>query len=856
MHAEMRFHLEMEAERLERRGLSPEEARRQAHIRFGGIENVKEQARDTRALPWIDAAALDARLGIRMMLKYRGVTLAGGFAMAVAIAIGSMSYEVLSEAMNPALPLPDGDRIVAIQFATDTPGSPKRDVVPEFLGLRTELRSIEDVSAFHSVRLNLVTPDSTPEPVTVAAISASAFDLTRTAPLLGRILVADDERPGARPVLVIGYGAWQSRFAGDTNIIGRTVSLGETSSTIVGVMPDGFRFPVDHQFWVPLRERPTLYQPLGGHDIYMFGRLSTGVTMTQAQAELTTISRRLAQDRPEIFARVRLVVHPYTREFSGLVTPGRLWMVRVAQLLISALALVVAVNLAILVYARTIGRLGEIAVRTALGASRRRILSQLFVEALALSLVGALAGLALTGVALRQVHYFVTIGGGSPFWIHYGLSFGTIAYALTIAIGAAFVIGVVPGLKATGRSVNAHLHHLHGRTGARLGPMWTSLIVAQVAIAVAVLPAAVYLAWLAARMEFIGPGFDTAHVIVSVVALGDDSSRVDADRWRVRQTDILSRLAQVPGVSGVTFSSAVPGFGSGGRQIDFADGRESTDAAPIETSSIYGGTGLLSVYDATIVAGRAFDAHDLDAASAVIVNETFATRHLGGRAVLGTRFRYAHLPEWYQIVGVVRDFPTFPPSLTLDGEPVVYHPVSTGTTKAVVFSTKFAGPIPNGAATRLREIAAEIDPALQVRRVVPLARYYSDARLLWRNLAWGVGLVTVSVLLLSAAGIYALMSLTVRQRTREIGIRTALGAEPRRLILSVLQRSAGQIAIGLGAGSVLSAAVCSAAGLGLARGATLVGSVAIIMLVVGVLAAAGPARQILRTQATDALKAE
>jgi predicted permease len=854
MRDEMRFHIEEESARLMRdEHLSPEEARRQAHIRFGGLERYKEDARDARALPWVDAISLDARLASRMLLKYRWLTLVGGFAMAVAIAIGASFYEVMSELTNPALPLPDGARVVALRFATDIPGTAERHVLHDFVALRDELTSIRDLGAFRTVTLNLVAPNVPTEPVKAAEISASAFAVARTAPRLGRYLLPSDELPSAPPVMVIGFRTWRLRFGGDPEIIGRHVTIGGTSTAIVGVMPGGFTFPVDHQFWIPFRENPLDYKMLEGPELYLFGKLAPNVSLAQARAELATIGQRMAADHPDTHARLRPLVNPYTLEFSGVVSLSRLWIVRIAELLISGLALIVAVNLAILIYARTVARMGEIAIRTALGASRRRILSQLFMESFALALVGAAVGLGIAAAALTRVHFFVFIGGGLPFWTPYMLSTGTAIYALLIATAAAFVMGVVPGLKATGRRVSANLHELNGRTGKRLGPMWTTLVVAQIVVAVAVLPAAVYLSWLAVRMEVVGAGFDTSKYVVSVVAMSDDGSAVEPTRARARQTDLMSRLAAEPGVTAVTLSSGAPGFGPGDRMVTLDDGRE-----PIEISYLDVALDLFDVYDATLVAGRTFAASDLG--TGVIVNETFARKFAGEYStpadVIGKQFQYAGKTAWHQIVGVVHDFPAFPPSITLDGEPVIYHALQPGDLPTVVITTKYAGTIPDGLTERFRAVAAGVDPALQLRRVSPLSEYYANVRSIWRNLAWGIGLVTTSVLLLSAAGIYALMSLTVAQRTREIGIRTALGAEPRRLILSIFGRSLGQIGLGLLIGSTLSAAVCAAMSFTMAQSTALVGTVAIIMLIVGLLSALGPARRILRIQATDALRAD
>ena len=859
MDEEMRFHIDMEAQRLVReRGLDPQEARRQAHVAFGGVEKFKEEGRDTRPFRWLDAVSLDARLGVRMLFKHRGLTLVGGFAMAVAIAVGATGFEVISEVLDPTLPLKDGGRIIAVQIATSNPGSPERRMLHDFVEWRPQLSSIEQLSAFRTVQHNLVSGVAPPEPVKVAEMTASGFVLADTPPLLGRYLLPGDERGDAAPVAVIGYQSWQSRFAADPQIVGRAINLGDVTHTVVGVMPDGFRFPVDHQFWTPLRANPLDYGRLSGPALYVFGRLAPGATFPSAQAELTTVGQRTASVHPNLYERLRPVVLPYTREHLDLAQPGVVWALRLAQLLVGALSFVVSVNLAILTYARTVTRLGEIAVRTALGASRRRILVQLFIEALALSVVGAAAGVLLAGIALERIQALIPANGAVPFWLRFDLSPVTVIFAFALAVLAAVVMGVLPGLKATGSRLSASLHELNGRSGARLGPIWTSLVVAQVAVAVAVLPVAVFLAMQMLQIETQGPGFAAEKFVVGNVLLSEATSGTDSNRIRARQLDLVSRLEAEPGVAGVAFSSTMPGFGGDG-SIEFEDGTGSGDGRTLEVHTLHVGLEMFQVYGAQIFAGRDFTAADLGATNAVVVNRTFAEKFLENRSPLGVRFRYVGEPASaasYQIVGVVADFPAFSPAPGSDGDPTVYHPADPGDLHPFTLSVRFAGAIPAGFSERFRALGAEVDPAMQLRRVRPLSDFYGEQRSLWRHLAWALALLTASVLLLSSAGIYALMSFTVAQRTREIGIRAALGAAPHRLLLGIFGRVSRQLALGLGLGSLLSGAVFLSTDLGFARAAAILPSVATTMTLVAFLAALGPARRGLRIQASEALRAE
>ena len=863
MHEEMRFHIDMEADRLMReQGLDLQEARRRSYVAFGGVSKFKDEGRDTRALHWVDTISLDARLGLRMLVKHRGLTLVGGFAMAVAIAAGATSFEVISEILNPALPFEDGERVVAVRYVSTDDGTAERRMLHDFVAWREQLVSVKPLGAFRTVEHNLASGTAPPEPVKIAEITASGFVVARTAPRLGRYLLPSDEREGTSPVVVIGHQAWQSRFGGDPHILSKTITLAGTPHVVVGVMPNGFKFPVDHQFWIPLRTNRRDFQRLEGPQLYIFGRLAAGHTLQDAQAELAILGQRAATAYPETHGRLRPVVLPYTREHLDLTHPRMVWALRIGQLLIGALSFVVSINLAILVYARTVARLGEIAVRTALGASRRRIVAQLFIEALALSGVGAAAGLLLARLALGRIQLLVPVNGSVPFWLEFTLSVGTVMYAVALAVLAAVIMGVVPGLKATGGRLHATLRELSGRTGTRLGPMWTVLVVAQVAVAVAVLPVAVFMAWQVVRMEIAGPGFAAENFVVGMVALGDRTSGVDSDRVRARHLELVSRLEAEPGVSAVTFSSSIPGF-AGDRRIQPEDGAALREAGTLDVSTLQVGVDMFDTYGAGILAGRPFNSSDLGAANTV-VNRAFTRQFLENRSPLGLRFHYARAQrqedaqatEWYHVVGVVDDFPSFPTSPGSEGVPTVYHPAAPGDVHPFVLSVRFSQTIAPGFIERFRKIGAEVDPALQLNRVVQLSGFYDEVRSLWRHLAWGIGLVTISVLLLSAAGIYALTSFTVAQRTREIGIRTALGARPHELLLSVFGRVARQLVLGLLAGSLMSGAIFLSLDLSFGRATSLLLSVAGMMAVVGLLAALGPALRGLRIQASEALRTD
>ena len=867
MDEEMRFHVDMEAERLMRsQGLSEAEARRRAFVSFGGVEKYKEAGHDVRGLRWLDAVLLDSRFSVRMLVKHRGLTLVGAFAMAVAIAVGTTAFGAISAILDSPLPVPGGDRVVSLQFFGTDAGSEEQQVIHEFAALRGQMTTVEHFGGYRDTEQNLVAAETAPEPVVVAEITPSAFAITNTPALMGRYLLPSDEPDAAPPVVVIGYQAWQVRFGGDTNVVGRTVRLGGVPRTVVGVMPDGYKFPSNHQFWIPWRVDPLKYAPGDGPVLEMFGRLAPGATIAQAQAEFAAVAQRTLAPRPDSTLPLRPVVIRYT-QFSD---PAVMWALRAGQLFASVLTVLVAINLAILVYARTVTRLGEIAVRSALGASRRRILAQLFIEALALVLVGAVAGLFIAGYALDVIQALNDAGGGMPFWVHFALTPRAVMFALCLAVLAALIMGVLPGLKATGVSVGANLHELHGRSGTRMGATWTALIIAQVAVAVAVLPVAVFIASRVIRMEVAGAGFPAESIVVGYVGPSADALTVDRNRLAATQLQLIDKLKAEPGVIGVTFTSGMPGFAPS-RMIRFQDGVRVraraehipdvgiTDALMPSLARI--GVDAIDTYGVDILAGRRFTAADVGTTN-VIVNRSFVDMYLPDHSALGLLFRSetksanAAPVRWYQIVGVVRDFPAFPMNFTREAEPTIYEPIGLGDVQRPLLSVRFAGAPPPTFINRFRAIGAEVDPTLQLTNVRVMTDLYDELRSALRSLAWATALVTASVLLLSAAGIYALMSFTVSQRTREIGIRMALGAPPQRVLMNVFRRAAWQICAGVVVGSILSAGAFVAIGLGVMRALPLLLAVAAIMSVVALLATLGPARRGVRIQAMEALRAE
>ena len=809
----------------------------------------------------------DYKLGFRMLVKYPGLTLAGGLALAIAIGIGAGWYDLTGDLLRPRLPLAEGDRIVEIEMRNAVASEDERRLLHDFLTWRVDTQSIDDLGAYRTLERNLILGDARPEPVTVAETTASAFQLVGVAPLRGRPLLEADERPGAPPVVVLGYSVWQGRFGGREDAVGQTVQLGRTMTTVVGVMPEGFAFPVNHRLWVPLQLQSAGYEPLEGPAVRVFGRLAPGATQAQANAEFTALTERVASASPQTHQHLRPRVLAYGGESPG----DRGWLeFAVTHLPIILVLLVACANVGTLIYARTATRDAEIATRYALGASRGRIVSQLFVEALVLASIAAVVGLVGANWALKwgMNAFYSGESANIPFWVDPGLKLTTVLFAAVLTVVGAAILGVLPALKATGSHVQAQLRNLGaGGSTLRFGWVWTSVMIGQVALTVICIPPAMGIAHEAWRDRVIRAQFPSEQYLAARVALdrepaatvdGDEATATFATRFEQTYVELERRIAQEPGVVAVTFADRLPGMGPAVRsaEVERSPGDTPYFVPNIWTATV--GPRFFEAFEIPILAGRDF--HDGDRAAGaqtVVVNEAFARRYMNGASPVGRRVRYASSDPaspapWFEIVGMVRDIGMTPTDL---GEaPYVFRAASVATAFPLVMGVRMAGD-PSALAPRLRTIAADLDPGLrldEVRSLDDLAYRVDVPQMVAAGALAGV----VSLgLFLSAAGIFALMSVSVARRTREIGLRAALGATPARLVVGIFSRAVLLIGSGIVAGNavlLLFITLEPEVEVAAVLDARLITSA--VMLTVGLLACAEPARRALRIHPTDALK--
>lgn len=832
-----------------------------------------EHQRDARRFRWLDNSRIDLKLGTRMLVKYPGLSIIGGAGLAVGVAIGAGFFAFFYSFFSATLPVEGGERIVALENWDIDANSEMRRSMHDLVMWRREMNTVQEIGAFRTIARNVTVAGGPVEAVDVAQITADGFNITRVKPVIGRAIGAADERAGAPPIVVIGYDVWHSRFGGDASVLGRELRLGNAVHTIVGVMPEGFGFPVNHSYWIPLSTtEAAMFGPREGPDIFIFGRLRDGVRREQAQAELSALGAQAASALPLTHARLRPRVMPYAHPILDMQGGSTIRDFTAILSMFTMLTLIVAVNVGVLVYARTATRQREIAVRTALGATRRRIVGQLFVEALVLSAAASAAGLGLArfGIAQGFAIYAAEGSGAVPYFLTFDMPWAAYLYVAMLTVFAAAIAGVLPALHATGRRAQDTLKQASGTDGLRLGRVWTVMIVAQVAIAMIGLPITVKIGLDGIQRGLTKANYSEESFLAAVINSDPDPpagmaasvhARESVLRFEKSTTDLVTALESEPAVDDVTVAASTPGAESRARIA--VDGAVNSPSGTIDVYFNRVATDFFDAFGARVIAGRALrDSDGTGSTQAVVVNRAFVNQLLGGANAVGRRVHDvepgrrepARGATQYEIVGVVTDLGHN--SIKSDlVDPVIYHALPSSTRATVLI--RMRGNDPLQFSSRLRELTSALDPTLRLR-IVTFSEMKRQRAIALRLMLLGSSLLAVTVLLLSAAGIYAMMSFTVSQRRKEIGIRAAMGADARQLLASIFTKAALQLSSGVAVGIALALLIDRASDgemLG-SLGLELVPITALLMVLVGLFATIGPARRGLRIQPTEALRAE
>lgn len=840
-----------------RQGMTPDEARRAAMVRIGNRASLRIRHREVRGLPALESILQDVSFALRLLTKNAGFSAAAVITLALGIGVNALGFSIIHAAFLRGMPFEDGK---ALHMITWTSENSRRlnTSFPEFELWRDRARSFSGMAAFDTSAMSLSDDHAPPEQVDSAWVSANTFDVLQQRPLFGRAFSAEDGRKGAEPVVVIGASVWKNRYGSDPGILGKPVRLNGRPATIVGVMPDGMRFPLTQDLWTPFA-RTDAMERRDTRVLSLFGRLDHDISPRMAQTELDGLAR---QELPADPDATKGLVGVRVETFNDFFVGGRarpLFLVVMGA--VCFVLLIACVNVANLLLSRSVTRGREMAVRVSMGATRIRLVCQLLIESALLSVVGGGLGLWLASFGLRYFDAALE-GSGRPYWLTFTVDPLVVAYVAAICMLTTMLFGLAPALHISKTNANDVLKEGgRGAVGSRRARWMTgTLVVAELALTVVLLVGAGLM---------VRSFFNVYSIDIGVPSDGLMSMRVElsGEKYRTPETrgqffkDVEQRLAGQPGFESVSVTTGVPPFDGGERLLEVEG--QSPEARQRWVSTVTISQPFFATLQAPVRRGRLFQETDaLPGIDNVIVNQQFADRMLPGVDPIGRRIRLnernASPGPWQTIVGIS---PSVRHGSFQDFEPnaVVYSLSDRQPPRAAAFlirSRLTASAVMN---TVRREVQA-IDPDQPLLAIQTVNQAIAEAS--WPLRVFGAlfAVFGVIALMLSAVGLYGVMAYAVSQRTQEIGVRMALGASWRLIAGQVLMRGMRHLSVGLVIG-VLGALALSRllqrvlVQIEPADPVTFV-AIATLLVVVAVLACLVPARRAARVDPVDALRAE
>jgi putative ABC transport system permease protein len=807
---EINAHLEIATEENVRQGMTLIEARRQAALRLGGAAALQSQHRDARGFRLLDDLVQDLRFASRLMIKDRWLSVAAIAAIALGIGANTVGFTIVNAAFLRGFPFDEADRLRAISWRPDN-GRRSAVSVLDLEDWRAQSRTFAGIAAYTFGAINISDDHAAPEQTQGAWVTANHFDVLRQRPVLGRTFVAADEQRGAEPVVIIGHEIWKHRFELDPQIVGRILRVNGQPSTIIGVMPERMKFPdnAGSELWLPFI--PTDAQlARDRRPLSAFGRLAPGVSATAAATELDGITQRIKSANPgQTKGLAGGQLETFTERYLG--GAARPMLITVMGAVIFVL-LIACGNVANLLLSRSMYRTREIAVRSALGATRWRIIRQLLIESIALSSIGGLLGLILARYGVRAFDAGIQ-ASGAPFWLSITMDYKVLLYVAAICIATGILFGLAPAWHLS--SANQHETLKEGARGSfgnrRANRFGQALIVGELALTVVLLCGAGLMLRSFIALYATEPGFKVDGLSRMKMQLPPSNYPTAEARLRFFE-QLQPRIEAIPGVQGAAFTTSVPPLDDEEWRFEI-DGRQYAEGQPRPwTSTVTTTPNYFDVLGASINRGRALNTTDgAPGAENIVISQVFADRHFAGEDPIGRRIKFvprgevgalptdaAFAQSWRTIVGVSAPFQQGS-SDDAFRSPVVYLPLRQSaprTTSVVIRSALPLGSVMSAVRTAVQSVDAD-QPVFTIETVTAV---FDNERIIYRIFSTLFGMLASIGLLLSAVGVYGVMAYAVTQRTQEIGVRMAIGAKRWDVSWLFLKRGLIQLLLGLAIG--------------------------------------------------------